>query len=218
MQIPDNALAEYIRQIGQMVHEPDDLHNRAILFATDLYKLGEAKQNQSQIDGTFDSDLTAYATSVADQAKRQLGELISAYRSKVLHPVFRLAWLGKYLAERSVQATATPKCKARSERLLHQLVQSSLLEKSIAIDFMRWGEFAGKELVREELELRNFYTLQVDIDTLLEETRLSLSALLEAYYSLRYRADTFQAYMRRQAIETLSERAEQQLNELITLR
>lgn len=213
LHIPDNALAEYIRQIGQHAQDIQELEDKTIQFVKRLHDISLSRQNITELDRAMIAEFDAYAKNYATFAKGQLKGRLRGYTKRILHPAYWLSWGGYYLHE---DTKGLAKCKSRYERLMSAMLNATSIERAIIIDILSWGEFNGRAKVQEALDERNFFVLPAEADLLINETGIALDAMLRAYYSLRYTADAFTQFIHKHA--KLSQQAELQLAELISVR
>lgn len=219
MTVPDAAFAKYIEVLSGLVSDAEELEQRSIQFYEKILALNEANKSTAQKDAYYVNELDCYAKAYDRFAKDEMSKLLPSYRKRSLPPANWLAWAGYYLREKQAgKIQGLPKCKSKYEKTMSQIFNATIWEKCVLFDILRWGEFHGKELLREELSAHNFFTLPVSGDAIMSVCRCNIMDLMGAYYSMRYSPENFRSYLFKLSSGQLGDEATQEMNKLIAVR
>lgn len=221
MQIPDHAFAEYIKSVAQYAHDAEELERFATRFLDKIIKL-------QQVDGDKDNsrywmiEIDAYAKNVRQLVNNGLKDQYGK-KTKIFEYIHFASWNAYYLQlmnEGTIGLSASLKkaYEVHNSRMLNAHPEAM----SILMDFItNWDDIHGLSLLRQDLKLKGFFRLPVDVDNILGETGCDTIELMQGYYSFNYSTQYFVEYVNllaKRANISLTEKAKKQVADLIALR
>lgn len=222
MQIPDNALAEYIRQLGTYAKTAEELESATISFVDRLIRIQQASTDGQGRDTYWAIEIDAYAKNVRAMVHNMLKSKFGK-KTKIFEYVHYCAWNAYYLKlldDGTIGMVA--RLKQSYETHNSKLLNANPEAMALVMDFIHnYDDVHGLDLLHKDLKLKGFFMLPTDVDAILAECQCDTIELMIGYYNFNYSALYFNEYVnllaKRKGVE-LSAVAKKQVADLIALR